>query len=132
MGRPATPQDTFDHTFGSGALQWSWWRKTVYRNVSEDGDASGNWEVAVTAENGDGGETTAIVDHALIMKTARHVLDNQGKTLRTATGVAYPAWSLDLERQCSSLLFNADEADLDAPCADELLQLCVLGEVVFG
>jgi hypothetical protein len=132
MSKQATPQDTYDHVFGSGLDQWPWWRKFITRGVDRDWHASDEWQVDVTAENGDGGETTATVDHALIMKTARRVLASKGKTLRTATGVAYPAWSLDLERQCSHLLFNVDAADLDAPCADELLQLAVLGEVVFG
>lgn len=130
--KTATPQDTFDHVFGSGALQWEWWLKTVEHNVSR-GDVSADWSVDVTADDGNDSQVTVKVDHKRVMKTARYVLAHKGQTApRLTPGTPYRAWSESLERECSNLIFRADEADFDAPCADELLQLAMLGEVVFG
>jgi hypothetical protein len=35
-------------------------------------------------------------------------------------------------RECRNLIFDADEVDFDADSADQLLQVAVLGEIVFG
>lgn len=129
--KTATPQDTYDHLFCSGALQYDWWYSAGYLGVST-GELSPEWSVELTADNGDGGETTVTVNHKLVMKTAKEVLANKGKALTLPSGTSYPAWSLELERNCSALVFDADDADFDADSADELLQLIVLGEVVFG
>ena len=123
----ATPQDTQDHTLGSGALNWEWWL-----NATVTGSDTPEWEAVLTIDDGDGGTKTVTVNHALVLTTARYVVANAGKTLRTPQGGEYPAWSGELERECRNLLTDAGEADLDASSADELLQLMVLGEVPFG
>lgn len=129
----ASPQDTYDHMFGSGATSFDWWLKV--RALNHDASAleqPEDWQVEVTADDGNDGTKTVIVDHKLVLKTARYVLANRGRMLTTARGGSYPAWSHALERECSNLVFRGDEADLDAGIADELLQLAVLGEVIYG
>lgn len=123
----ATPQDTQDQTLGAGALTFSWWTGATTTGADTPG-----WTATLTCEDGNDGTKTVTVDHALILKTARYVLANAGKTRRTPQGSEYPAWSSSLERQCRNLLTERDDADLDASIADELLQLAVLGEVIFG
>jgi hypothetical protein len=123
----ATPQDTQDHMLGSGALTFSWWAGCTTVNADTP-----EWAATLTCEDGDGGTKTAVINHEVVLTTARFVMANVGKTLSTPRGGEYPAWSRSLERQCWNLLTEPGEADLDACVADELLQLAVLGEVVFG
>jgi hypothetical protein len=112
---------------GSGALSFSWWQ----RAVTADADTP-QWTAVLSCEDGYGGTKTVTVSHDVVLATARQVVGSAGKTLRTPRGSEYPAWSRTLEQQCWRLLTDPDDADFDAPCADELLQLAVLGEVVFG
>ncbi len=121
MLRTATPQDTYDHVFGSGALSYHWWLDTKTTGVDgETFKAADDWSVEVTAENGNDGEKTVTVDHKAIMRAANKVIEDPPK---------YASGSLS--DQCKRLVFNADTADLDAAVADELLQVVVLGELVF-
>lgn len=118
----ASPKDTYDHMFGSGALSYSWWLDTKTTGV-EGGTwkVSPDWSVEVTADDGNDGRTTVTVNHAEVMKAARKVLDTP------------PKYSSDaLAQECRHLIFNNDETDFDANSADELLQFIVLGEIVFG
>lgn len=125
--KTATPQVTQDHMLGSGALSWSWWQSATVAGADTP-----EWAATLTCEDGNGGTKTMTVNHALVLKTARYVVANVGKTLRTPRGSEYPAWSRQLERECWNLLTDPDDSDLDACVADELLQLAMFGEVVFG
>lgn len=116
----AAPQDTYDHTIGTGALTFSWWHNSTETGV-DGADATPEWQVTLTADNGDGGETTKAFGHADVLKAARSVL---------ASPPEYASGTL--RRECRNLIFDAGEADFDAPAADELLQYIVLGEIVFG
>lgn len=131
--KTATPKDTYDHVFGCGALDYSWWLKTEQARCGVD-EVADDWEVTVTAEGGDDGHDVVVkVNHKLIMRKVRYVVANKGKKNRTANGrTEYPAWSAALERECCNLMFDADEVDIDAAVGDELLQLCVLDEVIYG
>jgi hypothetical protein len=129
--RTSTPQDTFTHIFGSGCLSYDWWQKadtTPYRDWDSIPD---DWSVEVWAYDGENTHATHVT-HKRVMEMAKHVLDNQGKMETTPRGTEYPAWSDALEQQCVNLLYNPDDADLDAPCADELLQLIVIGSVIYS
>lgn len=120
--KPATPQETFDHVFGSGATQYPWWLGTaaVGDFRMSDIDQPDNWQVEVTAENPDGNENVSkVVDHKLVMRAARKLSGRN--TLH-----------VPLEHECRNLVFDADACDLDAPLADCLLQIIVYGEVVFA
>lgn len=119
--KTASPQDTYDHMFGSGATSYSWWLSTKTTGVDADFKASDDWSVEVSCDNGDEGKTTTTVTHAAVLKAARKVLDSKPQ---------YASETLVVE--CKNLIFDADEADFDAVVGDELLQLIVLGEIVFG
>ena len=118
----ATPQDTYDHTIGTGALTWPWWRKIETTGVSATGDVADDWTAEIVADDGDDGETSRSFGHNAIMATARRVLAGDGGQYV----------SDELRRQCRALIFAADDADFDASTGDELLQIVVLGEVIFG
>jgi hypothetical protein len=118
----ASPQDTFDAIFGSGAMVYSWWTNAEFTGINSSGHIQTiNWTVKVTADDGDDGETVATIDHKSLLNTARQVI-------KTAPTYASDA----LVRECRNLIFNADELDFDADSADQLLQVAVLGEIVFG
>jgi len=122
MINTATPQDTFDHMIGSGALSYEWWHAVDVNGVKANGyDAEDDWSAVISADNGDGGEATVTINHAAVLKAARAVI---AKPPRFASDA--------LVRECRHLVFNADETDFDANSADELLQIMVLGEIVFG
>jgi len=111
----ATPQNTFDHMMGAGALAWSWWLAADVRNADTPA-----WEATLTGgEPGD--EKTAAVTHAAVLKAARAVLQDPPEDASAA-----------LVRECRNLIFDADETDFDAASSDELLQLIVFGEIIYG
>ena len=118
----ATPTDTYDHTLGSGALSWPWWRKSETTGVSAGGEIADDWTATLVADDGNDGETSRTFGHAVIIGTARRVLAGGGGRYV----------SDELRRQCEALIFSADDADFDASTGDELLQIVVLGEVIFG
>lgn len=120
---PAKPQDTFDHVFGSGALSYSWWQRTQMAAGMTAVDVPDDWQVKVTAEDPDDedGSINRTVTHKVIMATARKVIAGE-----------YGLRGVILTRECRNLVFDADEADLDAPLADSLLQLVMYGDVIFG
>ncbi len=114
--KSANYQDTFDIVIGSGSLSYEWWHRAEVWN--EDTDI---WAVRLTADSGNEGESTVVINHALVMKTARAIIESTPKYASSA-----------LLRECRNLVFNSDEVDFDACSADELLQVMVLGEIVFG
>jgi hypothetical protein len=122
--KTATPKDTWDHTIGAGGLQYAWWLECKrVKGVSDAGDAADDWEYEITADDGDDGEKTVTVNHAAVMRAARKMASKDC----TIPGVGQIA-----KREARNLIFDADAADLDACAADEVLQVIVLGEVVFG
>jgi hypothetical protein len=124
----ATPQDTQDHMLGSGALSWSWWVGGTTRGMDTPA-----WEATLTIEDPlEEGIRSAVINHEVVLATARQVVASAGKMLRTPQGSEYPAWSRALEQQCWRLLTDPDDADFDASSADELLQLAVTGVVAYG
>jgi hypothetical protein len=118
----ASPQDTFDSLFGSGAMMYSWWIDAEFTGIDSGGHIQTiDWTAKVTADDGNDGETVATIDHKAILKAARQVMK------------ARPEYASDaLVRECRNLIFDADELDFDANSADEILQVIVLGEIVFG
>lgn len=119
--KTATPQDTFDHLFGSGATSWEWYEHLTYAGVSPDGQAQPDWQVKVWMQDGNGEVTTKVLGHQAIMRGARHAMMSKP-----------PFLSEETLQACHDLLFAADETDFDAGSGDQLLQYLVLGEVVFG
>ena len=126
---PATPQDTYDHTFGAGCLEHEWWisvRQTV--GSMSDIDQPGNWEVSVTADDGEGTEANKLVNHNVVMQAALAILFAKDTDLNGSGRFV----SKTLREECRNLLYNAENADFDAITSDELLQVAVLGEIIFG
>lgn len=117
----ATPQDSYDHTFGTGATGYEWWHQARPAGVADDGTVRDDWQVRVTCDTGNGGEITLTVTHEVIMRAAAAI---------TRTHPAYVGQAT--VRQCRNLLWHADDADFDADSGDQLLQVAVLGEIVFG
>lgn len=118
----ATPQDTFDHVFGSGATSYSWWVTVEGQGDTDmsDVDQPLAWVVLVTAEGGDGHLKTAYVTHSTVMHAARLIVaddDYRGSVLR---------------EECRNLIFDADEADFDSIAGDSLLQYIVLGGIIYS
>lgn len=121
--KTATPQDTWAHTIGAGALQYEWWHEAQrVKGVSDDGDANDDWEYKITADDGDGGEKTATLNHAAVMAAVRKI---------AAKDCAIPGIGSATIREARHLIFNVDETDFDACTADEVLQVIVLGEIIF-
>jgi hypothetical protein len=118
----ASPQDTYDHIFGSGATSYSWWRGLKTEDIDlETFKVEDGWSVLVTCEDGNDGRRSVVVDHHAIMRYARRLISEP------------PQYAGDaVIRECKHLLFNAEETDFDADSADQLLQFIVLGEIVFG
>jgi hypothetical protein len=118
--KTATFTDTFDHMLGSGALQFSWWRGCKVTGAP-NGEPTEAWSAELTAEDG-AREHTATINHAAVMRAARAIMAGKGgEYVSDAT-----------KRECKALVFDADDCDFDAATADEVLQVIVLGEVVFG
>jgi hypothetical protein len=112
----ATPQDTFNHTIGAGALSYGWWLNT--RVTGED---SPDWTATITADDGNDGEVTVTIRHQTVLTAARAVLASR------------PEYASDaLVRECGHLIFDAGETDFDAASSDELLQVMVLGKIIYG
>jgi hypothetical protein len=126
----ATPQDTYDHVLGAGAFTYSWWRKCETTGLDATGlDATDDWSATVTCDDGDGGTKTATFGHKDVIRMAARVI---AAARSEDCQPAFQQISRSLVRDCRALVFNADEADFDAGTSDEMLQLLVLGEVVFG
>lgn len=114
--KTASPQDTYDHLIGSGALSYPWWHELdVYQEGTDD------WSVRLVCDSGENGKATKQFGHKDVMKACYRIIKALPKSA-----------SQTLYRQCRNLVWDADEADFDAAVADEMLQYLVLGEVVFG
>lgn len=132
----ATPQASYTHIFGSGALSYSWFRRA--KCVNWDGNYDNvpdNWEVLVTIEDGDADENdrptrkTVAVNHKNIMAACRKILadremDEHGFTKK------YGAGNLTI-RECRNMIYDADEVDWDAPLASNLLEIITIGKVTY-
>lgn len=125
--KQATPTDTDMFIFGGGIpAHWSWW-KYFDRNFDYVGPdswlavAPDHWTYTVGYESLEDEDVTLekVINHKVILSAARKIVAEKKLNDR-------------IVKECSNLLFNVDEADLDAIDADAVLQVAVYGEVVFG
>lgn len=116
----ASPQETYDHMIGSGALSYTWWRDCTTTGET-DGAVTDDWTATLTAEDGATGEDKVVtIDHKTVLAAARKAMADSREDVCRAT-----------LRECSHLIFDNDATDFDAGTADELLQLIVFGEIVY-
>lgn len=111
--KTATPKDTWDHTIGSGALTFSWW---AGMNDTDE------WPAILRIDDPDDEDNSvsAEVSHADVMRAARKIASGQVSANES------------IRRECRNLLVDPDDADLDAVAGDCVLQLAVLGDIVYG
>ena len=126
--KEATPQETFDHMLGAGALGYDWWISVEVKGVSPEGDAQDDWEAFLTCEDGNDGHKVVRISHHIVMETAKKLV------MIYLLGVKQAEQYVGAEalEGCAHLLFAPDEADFDAASSDCLLQYIVLGEVIFA
>lgn len=126
----ATWKDTFDHMFGSGATSYSWWGELIFDGMQDNGyDPTDNWSVTLICDDREKeGVVTKTVNHEVVMEAAREVL----RMYLSKEPEGRPQVPHTVVRECAMLLFDADYVDFDADSADCLLQIMVLGSIVFG
>lgn len=129
----ASPQDTFDHIFGSGAESYSWYMgqyEALWGVPRDGGNVTDTWVARISMEHPTshrrGASVTAFINYERIMKTAVELVGN----FLLGSRVEY--MSEEVVRQCANMIFNPDAMDFDADSADQLLQYMVLGKVVYG
>lgn len=116
-----TPQDTADHFFGAAIDHYSWWSHFEgswdFRESAPD-----DWSMTVRIDNPNGpGKLTRIVTHSMLMGAVRTILRGDGKYVSDAT-----------RQECRNFMFDRGATDFDADTADQVVQMAVLGEVVYG
>lgn len=121
----ATKQDIFGAIFGSGFDQYSWWID-VRLLTGERGDdyfaPRDGWVVEVTVEDPE--EDDASVSKEL---TAQDIKNACHKIMRDKS------FRKGLRDECSHLLFDEEELDMDANDADTVMQYVMFdGEIVYG
>ncbi|MDH6123829.1 MULTISPECIES: hypothetical protein [unclassified Kitasatospora] len=124
--KAATQQDTWDAIFGSGCTGYSWWRG-VAASFDMREDAPEGWSAVVRVDNPDGpGVLEFTVTHKDLMRAARKIAS--GKT----EWPQYQGPGKETVREARNLVFNVDDADLDADSADQVPQVATLGRVIYG
>lgn len=117
---------TYVLIFGSGADGYSWWKdlngNAITRRGTPSDDFTG-WSIDVTMETGEGDTITKTIDHQAIMD-AVHIITNPDSRPKYV-----PESVVEDMRQLHNRKLDAD---IDANAADILIQVAVLGEVVFG
>ena len=121
----ATEQDIFSAIFGSGFDQYSWWIRTALSEGEREGDyfdPYDGWTVCVVVMDPDDEDAgvTKIVGAADIKAACHKIM--RDKTFRKG-----------LRDECSHLLFDEEELDMDAVDADCVMQFIMFdGEIVYG
>ncbi|MEV0471010.1 hypothetical protein [Streptomyces prunicolor] len=118
-----TQQQTYDHIFGSGALNFPWW--VDYKRSWEPNrwdEAPDGWAVAMQAAPDESEKTvTAFVNHWALIGA-----------MNAVTNPAEP-WGVDAgtgaARECRAFLFAPEQADFSADTADVVLQVAVFGSI---
>jgi hypothetical protein len=124
---PVTPQQTYDHILGSGALQWEWfWQHQDTTGYdSETTNVTPDWSETWTMYDGDHDDS----DHVTTVK-----FDHQNicaAIVKIAAGEVIQV-SGECEKQCAQFLVDPDYADFDACSADEVLQVVAYGHPVYS
>lgn len=121
-----TEKDTYDHIIGSGALTHSWYQQVQVSGVpadplSDDLVAYMGWSVSWLDE--DSGKRFTVA-HRSVLRAMSDMLKAKDKRPQYVSDAA--------ARECRNFIFDRDETDFDAATADEVLQVCAFGKVVYG
>lgn len=123
-GSKITPQDTYCHFIGSGALTWSW-----YTDVAATGDTdplapADDWSVtfALPDDEEDTPGKRYTLDHASLMRAVHAIVRGQGKGINPH-GI--------VRKECRAFLADPSDCDFDAGSADCVMQVAAFGEVIY-
>lgn len=125
MPTGASQQEIFEAIFGSGFDTYPWWvdMKLVMGNNEDDYfEPDDGWVMMVQVEDDDDerGYRVKPVSARSIRQACQNIMSDTeiGRRLR---------------RECSHLLFNVDELDIDADAADVIMQYVVFdGEIIYN
>jgi hypothetical protein len=105
---PFTNEDIELHIFGSGFMSWDWWHEFE----------RSDWGYRIHAENPvNDNDFSRDCSYDDIRRTVGDILSGRVQCSLARQQLAFG---------------NVDEMDLDADGADQLMQIVVFGEVVFG
>lgn len=125
-----TGADTWIHFLGSGALSYFWY--DVKRHTGAETDA---WCLYFTDGEEPDDTRVYVIDHAAVMVAVRNLAraypDHWDCTGADASDLPFGA-SLETMRQCALFLADPEYADFDADTADQVMQVCAFGSVVYG
>ncbi|MCM1967775.1 hypothetical protein [Streptomyces sp. G1] len=117
-----TLEESYDHILGASPDTWPWW--DLASNVQGLSVPDG-WVVEGTIENpydDNPAHLPVRLGHVEVVRAIR----------RIASGKGGKHVSPSAQKSCSDFLFRREEADFDAGTADEVLQVAVFGDVVYG
>lgn len=120
-----THMDTYLHIIGSCAMQYGWYRDIAESNTPDDDplfdhpDMWVGWSVSWTDDDSGDSHT---VDHAAIMSAMRKIMATDRPEFLTGTAV----------QACRDFMRDRDDADFDADTADQVIQVCAFGKVIYG
>ncbi|MBF6085185.1 hypothetical protein IU485_27815 [Nocardia cyriacigeorgica] len=121
-----TQQESEQFIFGSNIpREYVWWvsfdRDWEYDSNDEAPDG---WVYSVSYLDPDDEDEERVlkkdIRHADLMRAARKIIDKDF--------VVNP----DIRKEAQLMIFNPDECDIDAGAADCILQVAVLGDIVYG
>jgi hypothetical protein len=120
----ATEQEIFDAIFGSGFGQYSWWRKIALSGsvLDDDYQAPDGWIVNVIVDDPDDDDKAfrKLVRASDIITACENIVTDGTMPSRFVN-------------ECSNLIYDADELDMDAEDADTLMQYVMFdGEIIYG
>lgn len=129
-----TNQDIYDHIIGSGALTYSWYTDAVL-HVGAHGDAV--WSMTLSGEDPEDSDETVLTE-----VTATSILGVCYDIVQDVTDNKYGVSerfgvARETRREAQNLLDAAldgleDDTDFNADTADQVLQVLLYGEVIFG
>lgn len=127
-----TGADTWTHFIGSGALSYPW-----YDVVSHYAPEADVWRLSFT----DGCDAMVQPDrvyalyHERVMRTVRSLAraypDHWDCAAVDSSDLPFGA-SLEVMRQCALFLADPEYAGFDADTADQVMQVCAFGKVIYG
>lgn len=123
-----TPQQTYENLMGVSGEQWSWWAEWadpygMYGVGSDTRTVPDDWTVTGKIADPDDPNERITIPFEL----------NHAKILAAVKRLAFmPNVREEVVRECRQLLANADSCDFDADSGDAVLQIAVLGDIVYG